>query len=616
LQDVIKSLEGHFSLTDEEPREVIGVARKYLRKTGLVEHSTCGKVLLSERGRQLLDQDLEMLGMEISRQFSSRHLAQFKCPICRKPTTCDPFTPQANGAAPTAKKFEECLRRCDDCCVGFSNSSLQDEKNVPLIHRDFSNNVPKEVRQNLSDTLQKAINEINRPSKQRSFCSENSEDAVTWTVFSYLAQSGKLRATLGSLGIKIAENATSEPILFLWGAPVFSNKPESKERFDTLIRIIDSIENCPRSRTEPDVILDFGDAGVVFIEVKFKSGNDSKAESYPGWSKYIDAHCSFFDPAKAKQSKMYELARNWRVGWDYADNRPFMLINLGPASLFGGDGRNLSVFAESLKQDSQHEFTKQSWTDFIKAITDKPDWFRRYDSDRGLSSGRLDLVRPIFEKMSLNDCAAILSNTQKFLANAAKSSLCELSDIKIESWGTSLKRFVVEIPCENRPYLIPGKIQHHNLIEVINQCATIERLVDALLWLSKEESGFCECEVVSCHPTTSSLKDRGNSQSDHDLFMQDAKGGFYYFEVSDVAGNKDGNNKEIKDLISLGAISGTVSSPSSSAVWPTARLFLICSSSFSTRICDTKRKVGVLSNIDYRSMAASDATCIVEVKKR
>lgn len=547
---------------------------------------------------------------------ASIRLPAFTCPFCREQTTSDPFEPKMNGSAPTAKKFENCLRRCVACGIGFSNTSNPDQKAVPIIHQHPLNNLPIEARENAIETLQAAINEVNRPSKIANFCSENSEDAVTWTVFSHLAKSGQLRATFSSLGVEIAANAKSEPILFLWGVPVFTADPAVQVKRERLLQVIDSIENCPRSRTEPDVVLDFGDAGVIVIEVKFKSSNNCKPESYAGWAKYVDGHVAFTSSTDARRSKMYELVRNWRVGWDYADDRPFALINLGPESLFNKKEKTSGILTKSLNQDARHSFTNMAWPKFIKTISDKPIWFRRYDSDRGLSSSRLDIVRPIIEEMPLAECATVLSEAQKFLAQAAIVGLRRSSESEISSWGSFMKRLYIAIPIEQRPYLIPGKIQSHNLIEVVNQCATIERLVDAMHWFSEDGSGFEDCTVVSCNPTTSSAKKSENGLRDHDLILKDSNGDLYYFEVSDVVGHKDGNKKEIKDLISLGALAGTVNSPKPAVEWPRGRLFLICSSTFSARICDPRRTVGVLSNIGYSSHAASKSTSIVEVTKR
>lgn len=91
----------------------------------------------------------------------------------------------------------------------------------------------------------------------------------------------------------------------------------------------------------------------------------------------------------------------------------------------------------------------------------------------------------------------------------------------------------------------------HNLAEVVNQCANIERLLDALQWAEDEPSmqGYA---VERCHPTTGSA--RGDA-IDNDLVLVSTvdDGTPARFEVSDVIGRRsDSNHKERRDLASLG----------------------------------------------------------------
>lgn len=50
----------------------------------------------------------------------------------------------------------------------------------------------------------------------------------------------------------------------------------------------------------------------------------------------------------------------------------------------------------------------------------------------------------------------------------------------------------VELSREGRPALIPPAVTSHSLIEVINQSATMERLLDALTWARTPDAGFSE----------------------------------------------------------------------------------------------------------------------------
>ncbi len=120
-------------------------------------------------------------------------------------------------------------------------------------------------------------------------------------------------------------------------------------------------------------------------------------------------------------------------------------------------------------------------------------------------------------------------------------------------WGSSVKRARVILPEEGRRLaLISGETREHNLVEVVNQCATMERLIDALGWAQTEPS-LMEYLVERCHPTTSSSR---GDEEDHDLVLvaPDDPEAKAKFEVSDVASEKDGNGKEKKDLESLGVL--------------------------------------------------------------
>jgi hypothetical protein len=60
------------------------------------------------------------------------------------------------------------------------------------------------------------------------------------------------------------------------------------------------------SFSEPDVIIDLGEGGLVFIEVKYRSGNDQKLDSYLGWSRYESAAGMTWRFNEVKASGCYE----------------------------------------------------------------------------------------------------------------------------------------------------------------------------------------------------------------------------------------------------------------------------------------------------------------------
>lgn len=119
----------------------------------------------------------------------------------------------------------------------------------------------------------------------------------------------------------------------------------------------------------------------------------------------------------------------------------------------------------------------------------------------------------------------------------------------------------------------------HSFVEVVNQCATLERLLDAAAWAEHNLEGFL---VRICNPTTSS----STEADDHDLVLADPSGNVAKFEVCDVTSAKDGNRKELKDLCSLGVLDPDGADVS---CWPTARVFLVVSPEFAVRMRKSNR---------------------------
>jgi hypothetical protein len=167
----------------------------------------------------------------------------------------------------------------------------------------------------------------------------------------------QLRSALSAVGV--IQPGDSEPVMLLWGAPVPRADTRAQSLQQELAATATRIGEHATKRTEPDVILDFGPDGVLLIEVKHRSGN----EVNPGgnWGRYVCDEC-FDDIELAQQSSLYELVRNWRVAWEIAGSRPFALVNLGPARLFGRD--SLSTFTRSLGAPGRGRFLALSWEDF------------------------------------------------------------------------------------------------------------------------------------------------------------------------------------------------------------------------------------------------------------
>jgi hypothetical protein len=132
-------------------------------------------------------------------------------------------------------------------------------------------------------------------------------------------------------------------------------------------------------------------------------------------------------------------------------------------------------------------------------------------------------------------------------------------------WGGAVKRVLVRFPIGPRPIFI-GDVEHHSLAEVITQCATIERLIDAMAWALETVGDPDAANVLSCNPTAS------GGENENDLVIH-ADGEVLRFEISDiVSGSGDGNGKERKDLRSLAFLADKPP--------PAGRAFLVVSSEF------------------------------------
>lgn len=307
------------------------------------------------------------------------------CLRCGKKVESKEFNPASKGGADHANSYESCLRKCKECGFGFSNVNTNRVADLTIIYRDPFWNVPAFIAEGYEFTLKNAMNVVNRPAKKVKFASSKSEDHVTWTVFRCLQMQSGIGDAILKVGIEFARLAIGEPTLLLWGVPIPKGDSLGKSIRHQLENIVDAIGEDSQRRSEPDVILDFGDAGLVFIEVKLWSPNETKKDDYAGWEKYITSTGAFLDPDKVKCSGFYELSRNWRIACEMANSRPMALVNLGPGTLFKDDDKtDMGIFCESLRLSPIRQFVKVTWKTFLDAIPKKPEWFSQYIQDREL----------------------------------------------------------------------------------------------------------------------------------------------------------------------------------------------------------------------------------------
>jgi hypothetical protein len=205
---------------------------------------------------------------------SSRHLSKLSRPNCgygvHRPSFC----------GDRIRRLPPSLRT-----VRIAASNAANPKTVTFICRDPLGNIPIESREGARKALANALNVRNRSSKRRRFGFSTSEDAVTWVLFTYLLHSGQLLVALRRARLISAETFTVVPTLLLWGAPIGIG--DRGAEIQTQLRdLCVGLKEDPNSCSEPDVIVDLGEAGLIFIEVKYLSRNDRKPQNYSGWSRY------------------------------------------------------------------------------------------------------------------------------------------------------------------------------------------------------------------------------------------------------------------------------------------------------------------------------------------
>ncbi len=293
-------------------------------------------------------------------------LPQLRCPRCQNDLG-------TGVATKVAKRYSDCVRFCEPCGIGFSNARVS----PTTIFRVVTDNVPEQVREGVVETLRAALNECNRPNKMVRFGFSTSEDALTWTVFTFLAKSGQLSEALRA--IDAIEGTTAPAVLLLWGVPYPLQSSRGTQIRQQLSHICRALGERPDSTSEPDVIVDLGDAGLVFIEVKYRSRNDRRAAGSV-YSRYMSSTDAFKDGNKVLQSELYELARNWRIGTELAGRRSFTLVNL--VAIFDSvDRSRVQQFTAGIATGHDRRFRVVNWNRLTSAF-DRPGWLEQYLEER------------------------------------------------------------------------------------------------------------------------------------------------------------------------------------------------------------------------------------------
>ncbi len=206
----------------------------------------------------------------------------------------------------------------------------------------------------------------------------------------------------------------------------------------------------------------------------------------------------------------------------------------------------------------------------------------------------------------LNEAHSFLvTKALAFLANGPQKAQ------SADQWGTLIKRESIQFN-SNELILLNNTATKHKFVEVINMCATVERMLDALKWAGSE---FQNHLVAICNPTTSSNAFAGQNQAlNNDLVLvcSECQHVTARFEVSDVFGKGYGKRKERKDLKSLG-VDGNAGDWQSNE-----RKFLVVSKEFGAFLGRRQPpwRIGIPqnpTNLVYKPFDADHETKILEI---
>jgi len=91
------------------------------------------------------------------------------------------------------------------------------------------------------------------------------------------------------------------------------------------------------------------------------------------------------------------------------------------------------------------------------------------------------LVGPITVACSIQEAIQLLEDAHQCITEAARSTVRQISEVDGADWGRRVKRTKVVLPVA-RPQLVQNAVDEHSFAEVVNQSATMERLLDTLRW--------------------------------------------------------------------------------------------------------------------------------------
>lgn len=273
-----------------------------------------------------------------------------------------------------AYSYDQYHAYCPACKAYFSNSTIPEHR--ATIWEQLEQNVwpnDKTTMDRLKNRiLPNAMNVANRKKKFFSMCNDNSEDALTWTVFNSLESYNLFSKIYNFLSSStVADNCQ----IFYWG---YNDKYPNSEMIDKYEEIL-QLAGEPIWKggySEPDILLFNPSHGLINIEVKYKSPNNDKLkernpERHRRAEKMIELGSQYLLQADVTKWKWWELLRMWVPGCLLAERmnlRSFTLINLVPQILLEKESVTVDM-QNCVRLDASHHFMQISWDEFVQRIS-------------------------------------------------------------------------------------------------------------------------------------------------------------------------------------------------------------------------------------------------------
>lgn len=291
--------------------------------------------------------------------------------VCPNQKCGKPISPNKNliGKNPTKHGYHA---HCEKCKLSVSNAT--DPKNRVIIWDDEASNIypndPANIKR-MKKIVANCMNTGNRKKKPIGMRSENSEDALTWSVFNMLEKHKALDTAYSLLSGTPIDSGTE---IYYWGY----NDPHSDSPMIKTYKKVLKTAGEPDWRggySEPDILLYNPKHGLINIEVKYKSPNDDKLKDKSNQNRNARAQ-QMLDTGKAYVQKhdvkdwvWYELLRMWVPGCLVAEKmglKKFTLVNLLPQKM--KDSKNGKAVVADMKEclkDDQHKFKQETWENFL-----------------------------------------------------------------------------------------------------------------------------------------------------------------------------------------------------------------------------------------------------------